>query len=662
MSLSTDTRHITAGERQKYMRLEDKQVLAGIGSAINQTPMLHLCPRRGSHGEGTSPHRLNPPHLSTAIFRRSSTRVAPEAEAACEDLAVDARACEVSSEVHQDSDAVCAGDEPILGATSTAVYAPGQHPTYTEENDASGCIHDTGASRPCQLAQTLFGSLRISTREFRSLPEGPKGCFQQGGPRIDMHQDDERDRKTSSGLVLDQELMTVLEAYCCVSTLGQASQLDRSFHSRFAWGLDGASVKSVLFTSHPLTAGATKRWIQFNFSMFAVAYLAAGAAFALQVQLPAAVWPVTRFRHFRYTNFFTKNGSVATTPGVTRFGLIQSGGCSAEINSTHTGIWGSKASTGSSSSNELSAPALYQVDGTSIYVSYAQAVDLYGWYLDTDGSEGTSYFEVHAAAELPRLPRRSMQPTREFRHDHRITDDAMRTEGEDSSGSWFGGLFNLAATGWDARRNHVSEQEVWLLVGTPVWRLNVEYNGVVASVGRTNVFTSVRADVAERGRVVFDPRPSWMWILYKLVRFLLLAGGSLGYTLMGMLRFPVGARVVLAAFHSAIIATSLTAAAAYALAGRVHNCAEVVLVTVPVLFLVWGMVSERTTLKAWFLTGITDIVMTLSISWLYHTPSIADLPYFGIGHVTLVAVILLGRWSALTESVRLVKPDQVSVH
>jgi hypothetical protein len=405
--------------------------------------------------------------------------------------------------------------------------------------------------------------------------------------------------RTSTGIVIKKELGSVLEAYCCVAALGQGCHLDKNFHTRFKHGLEDASVKSVLFISQPLTAGASKRLFQMFFFLAGILHLLPVLGFLLEVGQSSAVWPITQYRHFQYTNLLARNGSTATTTGVKQFGLIQSNGCVDLAQSSY-----------------YASPVAHQESGSSITISYAQNVDLHGWFLDFDAdSEGTSYFEVYAS-------------TRET-----LTG---RTAGVRA------------------------EEDAWHLIGTPVWWLNVEHKDVIDFVSRPSIFTSLRADeLPQQGRMIFDPRPAWIWVGYSSVKNLMLAAGSLGYAFAGMLGRPVAARLAFGLGHTGAICTCIMTAIACALNGSKLQCAEVVITAIPMLFVIFGVVYESKGLHAWFLCGLAEIFTEICVSAMYQRTSSPRVPYYGIADLVMFGLIMVGRWSALKDSRRLIHADQV---
>ncbi len=197
-------------------------------------------------------------------------------------------------------------------------------------------------------------------------------------------------RTTSTGLMLSDQLIAVLEAYCTIAALGKGSQLDINYNSRLALGLEDASVRSVMFTSRPITAGSVKRLMQIFFSFFACIYVMLAVPCFIQVGLPAAVFPETKFRHFRFTNVRASDGAVATTPGVQGFGLLAPCGCSKDRSIMHSLPWNPVL-------HKEAGPVRTFTHESSLYISYAEPVDVYGWYVDManmGSMEGTSYFQV----------------------------------------------------------------------------------------------------------------------------------------------------------------------------------------------------------------------------------------------------------------------------
>jgi hypothetical protein len=405
---------------------------------------------------------------------------------------------------------------------------------------------------------------------------------------------DAHDRMTSWGLKLGHDLVMVMETYCRMNALGFSNLLDHTLESSYKLGLQDASVNSILFTSRPLTAGATKFWLQAVFMLASLYYICAMGVSLNTYMQDTAVWPKNVFRHYRFTNLEAKNGSIPSHTGILEFGLIDDQGC------PHT------------AKNILADPhdmikSTSLTKGSRTYVSFDHNSTLYGWFLRVDPRNvDTAYYEIHAS--------------------NKATDDP-----ED-----------------------MAEKE-WTLIGSPVWQVT---SPIMMDIGvGGSVFTKKRVSLeGTTGMLIFDPRPRWQWILNRVFRPLMHAICFCTYSVLGMLRRPVTARFVMLADTVIVVAVFLVCGVGYAAIGQIGHAAEMLMYIPFSICTFYGIIVEKTLMSACLIAAVVDVFIVVFTTYALHGQPLFTFQSLALAAMYLWVVVK--RWQALSESRRLVKLDQ----
>jgi hypothetical protein len=437
----------------------------------------------------------------------------------------------------------------------------------------------------------------------RNLLGGPNGyMFGQLGEDAlnDMLADaDSNERCTTWGLKLGHDLIMVMETFCRLNALGFSNLLDHTLESSYKLGLQDASVNSILFTSRPLTAGSTKFWLQAVFFCVSVYYLFCVGLSLHTLVNGTAVWPKSTFRHFRYTNIEARNGSAPLHPGVQEFGLIDADQC-AESEAVML------KNSGSSPPISMSLTV-----GPHIYLSYTYERQLSGWFLRVDPRHvDTKYFEIHASSATYANP------------------------------------LDIPA-------------KEWTHVGTPLWHVT---SPIIMDLGLGGeVFTKKRVSLEGRsGLLIFDPRPMWHWVLHRVFRPMLHAVCFFLYSVLGMLRRPVSARIVILTDTVICIAVFLVCGVGYAVLGQFEHAAELFMYIPFCVCMFYGIVFEKTLMSACLVASFVDVFVVVITTYVVY-----DQPLFtvqSLGLAGLFVWVRMKRWQALNESKRLVRLDQVRVY
>jgi hypothetical protein len=164
-------------------------------------------------------------------------------------------------------------------------------------------------------------------------------------------------------------------------------------------------------------------------------------------------------------------------------------------------------------------------------------------------------------------------------------------------------------------------------------------------------------------RRVFDPRPSWSWATYKCLKCLITAIGFGGYGVMGRLHGPLAGRATFAVAQVVIVVLSYAGAIAYILENHTLHAIEVLLFTLPSFFLAAAFIWERNLILYFYIAGLLDILGSLLSDIMFDPPEFSfamwRIPFFGCAAVVTVTSSLIMRWSALMQSRKMIKRDEV---
>lgn len=268
-----------------------------------------------------------------------------------------------------------------------------------------------------------------------------------------MKEDDDLVWMTTWGVRLNRLDIGRLERVCRLGALGLPTTLDKTLSRRIPTvGQGNAWTTSMLFTESP-TAIAKLRRVQVVSMLIAILLMWSGLPSPDATRdLPA------NYLHYRYTSFASRNGSSATAPGVSEFGIVHVGEGNCMVHLVAKSLQENHRV-------RTSYNHTVSVKGSSIYLSYHEPAPFSGWALHyPKGGADTSNFAVFA--------------------------------------SNYSGARGDASLSMD----HVPEDS-WELIGTPQWYANTskESPGALQALVVGDIDLKLVDMPAEDGWTIFEP-------------------------------------------------------------------------------------------------------------------------------------------------------------